>query len=360
MPDITKTGKETAGMDLKKTADISAELTAAVLEISIKIDETDDFKAAMQDVTKDIRYLCGAERCCVFLTDAKEKTCTVFCEDTAADAPEQKPMAEMADDRFYTLAQSWEEAFGAGSLILQTEEEIGQLKEKSPAWFRELMADHIRSMLLIPLHFRGKQLGYVWAANFDPDSVRERQKGLELICFIIGSELSSYLLLDRLRILSSQDLLTGVMNRNEMNSYVERLSCGEEGAGRPAGVIFADLNGLKYVNDLEGHPAGDELLRNAARSLLEVFDRDTIFRAGGDEFTMIILDVKETDLEEKADELRRVMGRYDKVSFAIGCHAVPDARDVRTALRIADERMYVDKEKFYQSDPEIMRKKNTV
>lgn len=344
-------------MEHQKTADIPAELTAAVLEISIKIDETDDFKAAMDDVTGDIRRLCGAERCCVFQIDEKERSCSVFCEDIAAGAKVQKPMAELADHRFYELAKIWGSEFGTESLVFQNAEEMRQIREKSPEWFRDLAGDHIRSMLLIPLRFRGTCLGYVWAANFDAECVRSRRKGLELICFIIGSEFSNYLLLERLRILSTQDLLTGVMNRNRMNGYVEQLSSGEIGAGAPAGVIFADLNGLKYVNDLEGHPAGDELLQNAADALLEVFEKETIFRAGGDEFTMIILGATERELEEKADKLRSVMHRYDRVSFAVGCHAVSDARDIRTALRIADERMYEDKETFYQSDPEIMRGK---
>ena len=61
------------------------------------------------------------------------------------------------------------------------------------------------------------------------------------------------------------------------------------------GAIFADLNGLKTINDEHGHGVGDTLLKDAAKALNEVFDPDCIFRAGGDEFTVIL---RGTTLEE--------------------------------------------------------------
>ncbi len=157
--------------------------------------------------------------------------------------------------------------------------------------------------------------------------------------------------------MSATDLLTGVLNRNEMNRLVDALSCGEAGAGQSVGVVFADLNGLKYVNDREGHPKGDELLRNAAKALQDVFERETIFRAGGDEFTMILTDITEEELEAKVAELKDAMKHYEKVSFAVGAHLCEDGRDVRIALREADQKMYQDKEQFYLTHPEIMREK---
>jgi diguanylate cyclase (GGDEF) domain len=161
--------------------------------------------------------------------------------------------------------------------------------------------------------------------------------------------------MEKLKILSSKDMLTGVMNRNEMNNYVDKLSNGKDGASHSVGIIFADLNGLKRVNDDYGHSEGDTLLKNAAKALEEVFEVNEIFRAGGDEFTIIILDVTEEELNEKVDALREISKNYKYVSFAIGSCQETNSSKVRQALRLADERMYEDKRLYYEAHPEMKR-----
>jgi diguanylate cyclase (GGDEF)-like protein len=132
-----------------------------------------------------------------------------------------------------------------------------------------------------------------------------------------------------------------------MNNYVDALSGLPEKDVQPAGVIFADLNGLKRVNDSKGHEAGDVLLRNAASALRELFDAEQIFRAGGDEFVVILTGVSGEELETKASGLRTAQTHYPDLSFAIGCGYTSDCREVRKALADADERMYEDKRKYY-------------
>ena len=109
-----------------------------------------------------------------------------------------------------------------------------------------------------------------------------------------------------------------------------------------------DLNGLKRVNDDYGHEAGDRLLRDAAKAMEEVFERDTIFRAGGDEYTVIMLGVTQEDLDAAVQKLRDVSGKYEHVSFAIGSCLEADSHNVREALKTADERMYEDKRIYYE------------
>ncbi len=151
-------------------------------------------------------------------------------------------------------------------------------------------------------------------------------------------------------------MLTGVMNRNEMNNFVDSMDTGEEEDGECVAVIFADLNGLKTVNDEVGHDAGDELIRNAAATLLEIFDLSSIFRAGGDEFAVIVKGMKEEEMKGRIEEIRERSEKYKGVSFSLGGCVVENSRDVRTALRIADERMYQDKKEYYDSHPDAKRR----
>ena len=65
--------------------------------------------------------------------------------------------------------------------------------------------------------------------------------------------------------------------------------------------------------------------------------------------------ITQEELDKKIFQVKNVAKNYDKVSFAIGGHVVPDHKNVRTALRKADEKMYEDKRKFYEQFPEDRR-----
>lgn len=193
--------------------------------------------------------------------------------------------------------------------------------------------------------------------NKDPwfiGSTPKIKETLELTTFFLASELSGYQMVDRLKVLSSMDMLTGVYNRNEMNNRVDRLSEGED-EGRPIGVVFADPNGLKHVNDSEGHLAGDLLLKNAAMLLQNVFVGHEIYRAGGDEFMIIVKDAVPQVLEYQVERVKKQAGAYQNVSFAVGYCCEENARNVRHALKMADERMYEDKKRYYEEFPEYRR-----
>jgi diguanylate cyclase (GGDEF)-like protein len=150
-------------------------------------------------------------------------------------------------------------------------------------------------------------------------------------------------------------MLTGVMNRNEMNNLVDRLSKGSEEGAVSIGVIFADLNGLKRVNDKGGHAAGDLLLKNAAMVLQNVFIGDEIYRAGGDEFMVLLSFTTEEEIKKKCRNVKALSKSYKDVSFALGYSYQNDSSGITDALRLADERMYEDKEKYYKEHPELKR-----
>jgi diguanylate cyclase (GGDEF)-like protein len=112
-------------------------------------------------------------------------------------------------------------------------------------------------------------------------------------------------------------------------------------------VIFADLNGLKPINDNEGHNAGDALLKSAAEILKQTFSDCEIYRAGGDEFVVVAIDVPKASLEERVEKLREKSKIKGNVSYAIGFYHDENAGDIRKAMRTADALMYEDKKANY-------------
>ena len=90
---------------------------------------------------------------------------------------------------------------------------------------------------------------------------------------------------EEIRNLSLTDELTGLRNRRGFLLFADQARRLAMRAGKQAAIVYADVDGLKTVNDRQGHGAGDALLRNFAGVLTNTFrESDVIARVGGDEF----------------------------------------------------------------------------
>ena len=340
----------------KRMSNITADIASAVLETCIKLRGSNDFHASIKDVVDDIRKMCKAELCSILLIDSYEKTCSTLAH-SLSEAPSLHKDKQPTPDEFYKIVITWEQLIGSSNcVIVKNEKDMELIKERTPDWYVSLKEAGISSVVLFPLKIRDTLLGYMWAVNFDAEQAPKIKETLELTTFILASEINNYLLVDRLKILSSKDMLTGVLNRNEMNAKIDTLSGENYINDRTVGIVFADLNGLKTVNDTYGHTAGDVLLKDAAKALEEVFPAESIYRAGGDEFTVILTGVTTKELEKKVADLREVSQKYEHVIFAIGYCVEEDFTKAREALKRADEKMYEDKKLFYDTHPDFKKR----
>ena len=120
--------------------------------------------------------------------------------------------------------------------------------------------------------------------------------------------------------------------------------------------ITADVNGLKAVNDTQGHAAGDELIQGAADCLRGCFGRyGDIYRIGGDEFAGM-LNLSQGQLEEAMRSLDDATARWagklaKELSISCGCASVREfpSENLTELSRISDERMYAAKEAHYKA-----------
>jgi diguanylate cyclase (GGDEF)-like protein len=254
---------------------------------------------------------------------------------------------QIFNNEYISIAESWIEILkGSNCLIIQNEADMEIIRQKNPDWYKSLTEACVKSIVLLPLTNNDEFIGFIWATNFDTSRVLRIKETLELVTFFIASEVASYKLVQRLRFLSNEDLLTGVNNRNAMNNRVLQFVSGEVHY-RTVSVIFADLNGLKPINDNEGHNAGDALLKSAAEILKQTFSDCEIYRAGGDEFVVVAIDVPKESLEARVETLRKKSKVKGNVSFAIGFYHDENGGDVRKAMREADALMYEDKKANY-------------
>ena len=127
--------------------------------------------------------------------------------------------------------------------------------------------------------------------------------------------------------------------------------------GNSFGLINLDLNGLKAVNDTYGHTEGDKLLVKASNLLKSVFRKTDVYRAGGDEFMVILPNMPEELFYKKVETLKSVMEKDDSVSFAMGAIFSDGTDDVHDIFVRSDELMYEDKKRIYEKRPDLARKK---
>ncbi|MGA2753319.1 MAG: EAL domain-containing protein [Terracidiphilus sp.] len=150
--------------------------------------------------------------------------------------------------------------------------------------------------------------------------------------------------------LAEHDSLTGLPNRLLFCDRVgQAISLARRHGGRAA-VLFLDLDGFKRINDSLGHAAGDEFLKSLAKRLLNcVRTPDTVSRQGGDEFVLLLQDVREP--VDAAVTARRVLQAVSEVRLAdhpelhvtasVGISVFPDdGLDAETLIRNADAAMY--------------------
>ena len=130
-----------------------------------------------------------------------------------------------------------------------------------------------------------------------------------------------------------EDLSTGLYNRNRYNQVCDSLSGKDCGS---LGIAYFDLNGLKKINDLQGHQAGDALIRRTAECLLQAFGKKS-YRIGGDEF--IVID-RESGREAfhacVRDALRAMEESHISISCGISCvrsRAISTSRSTKQTKR---------------------------
>jgi diguanylate cyclase (GGDEF)-like protein len=199
------------------------------------------------------------------------------------------------------------------------------------------------SAAAVPIVYEGETWGelYASAARDEPRLSDHDVRYMQAICGQIGLALGRAELFSRLSSLAFEDALTGLANRRAIEDRLEQLAA----AGAPVALLLGDLDGLKAVNDVNGHETGDAALRHTAAVLREAIDDAPGVlpgRLGGDEFCVLMQGASLEQAEALAAEAGRLLREAAVgVTFSWGV-AGADGPDWRPAalLRAADVAQY--------------------
>ncbi len=156
----------------------------------------------------------------------------------------------------------------------------------------------------------------------------------------------------RYKELATRDSLTGILNRFAFQKELKRIISNSKRTNVKFALLFLDLDHFKEVNDTYGHDIGDKLLQEVTNRVLSNIRVEDIFaRVGGDEFVLILTNIKINTLEkliEKAVILFKEPWIIDKIKLhittSIGVSIFPDhANNEINLMKKADIAMYKSK-----------------
>jgi diguanylate cyclase (GGDEF)-like protein len=242
--------------------------------------------------------------------------------------------------------------------------------EPQPVFFDEATEDPYLCRLMstleasvlavIPIVVRDIFLGALSVSVTDrPERLRpegELMERLTGVAALAAPAIQNGRLVDTLRHNASHDGLTGLLNLVGFRQHIDRALINARPGDEQVGLLFVDLNDFKGVNDLYGHEAGDELLRQAAERLRATGrGDDEVARLGGDEFAIVLADVHRDDQVRAAEQ--RVRAAFAEpfllgdiatsIGASVGGVVWPDdGQTVNELVRRADAAMYKDKAKL--------------
>jgi diguanylate cyclase (GGDEF)-like protein len=223
--------------------------------------------------------------------------------------------------------------------VIVKEEDV---RERNPGLYHYLKQNQISSFVMIPLREHGQIIGFYGMDNPAKEYLEENSSVFEAIGYFIVSILEKRMLAKKLEYLTFYDQMTGCGNRYAMEDYTKNIPKDSS-----IGLVSGDVTGLKMINDLRGHQAGDQLLIRSAECLKRAFEEYSVFRVGGDEFLVLCEGISKTELKIRVEKLKEDM-KENSVVMAIGTvwHS-SNEKNLDKLLKEADGRMYIDKVRRY-------------
>lgn len=238
------------------------------------------------------------------------------------------------------ILESWRRLFGSEqSIVIRDLEDI---RENHPEPYDFLKPQQITSLMASLLMVDGMATGFIGVDN--PRHMGDDLSLLWSLAYFVAMEQKKRRMESDILYLSWHDDLTGLGNRH---SYMRLLHELDTPDNAELGVAFVDLNGLKALNDSEGHMAGDAFLKCMGEVFTRHFRKDEVFRIGGDEFVIVCRGIPASLFKKRLQAMRAEAESLYPAALALGSVWKKNGTSPSEMARLADKRMYADKRRHY-------------
>lgn len=263
-----------------------------------------------------------------------------------------------ADDRSYGVVDGtvfqWADSYcchmvrGGGPRVAPNASEV-------PAYAEAPIGQQVKIGAYIGVPIRkndGSLFGTLCAIDPSPqtESIQDELPLVELLGKLLGTVLSNELeaieyerALERSQHEATTDAMTGLVNRRGWDAAIGAEETRARRYGNPTGIIIVDLDGLKAINDTQGHAKGDELIRRAARTLKAAArESDVVARIGGDEFGIMAVECGMAELDNLGERVHSSLAT-NGLTASIGKATRNPGFGLLEAVSSADRNMYAEK-----------------
>lgn len=235
-------------------------------------------------------------------------------------------------------------------------DDIKMLKDKDLKCYEILKSNDIENLIFIPVYIQHKLTYFIETYNvFD---INKSKEALDVVAKFLSIALEKNLYEEELKSCAELDKLTNLCNRNKYIKVENNIKNSKDIGN--LGIIFIDINGLKYANDKFGHKYGDSLIVETANILKEIWNEYFIFRVGGDEFLIIAEDICEDYFYELVKETLNIFNSKKNISISMGYDWSNNSIDISNMISNADKKMYISKKNYYKDHPITSRNRSYI
>ena len=227
---------------------------------------------------------------------------------------------------------------------------VSAFDPQADPWLVAALPD-ARNLIVTPLSAEGRSVGALVVEHALRNGSRVERRVVSMVerfASHVALALRNAWLLEQVQMMATTDGLTGIANRRNFDSALDRELARATRNGDQVTLVMLDLDHFKLLNDNHGHQIGDEVLRQVAAALAgHCRDFDTAARYGGEEFAVVLPGCTAAEAPAAAERLRQLIGEAETivpVTASLGVATFPShALDSTHLVRAADEALYQSK-----------------
>ncbi|WP_459928933.1 sensor domain-containing diguanylate cyclase [Desulfosporosinus burensis] len=206
----------------------------------------------------------------------------------------------------------------------------------------------VEKILIQPIKTYRGVVGELWLFDSRTRDIAHTQEILYAFVRMLSMALEAIRQRKELERLATTDRLTGIMNRQGFEQRILGEMAGTLRRGSTFLFLLLDLDGFKILNDTKGHPMGDKALSHVAQNLQKsVRQEDIVARTGGDEFAVILTDLKLS--QDAMNIMQRLKSNLDLETYGLGisigvAEFPTESTDYESLYKLSDHRLYLGKQ----------------
>ncbi|MDL2254036.1 EAL domain-containing protein, partial [Ruminococcaceae bacterium OttesenSCG-928-I18] len=299
--------------------------------------EEEDVNTALGAVLKSVGEFYRADRAYLFSfapgTDIASTT-HEWCR------PGVTPEYDAFPQELFSVAHpAWYALFKSGRPVVTGNSE--QFEKNFPKDFEAFCRYEPRSMILAPLLLKGELIGFAGVDN--PGYGSENPDLLTNLSTFLAQQFGLYRLEEELFRSRYVDASTGLLNRERYLRDIGALD--GETPEYSLGAVYIEASGYKQLNLQKGHEVGDLMLQQLASQIQTIFEGDSHYRIGADEFLILCEGARETDLAEACSLLKAGCKKEPACEIRLGYSFAAIGADIQTLLEQAYTHMAADSDR---------------